>query len=195
LSTILNRQQQATSSSSSDEREDLQWSDEEEAKWRPIRVVVDTSSDDSEFVEQNEIQDHVPLKHRTPLKSARGARGQGCGSAATRWGTIVSKRRHPLSSSSVSDSQSLPSSLSRGHHRPTVIIRHGEAPRPCSTGRPGATTSSSSGDIGGTASSAGGALGGPPPSSTSGGNRATSLSVSNCNKASGAPSTKKWRLD
>jgi hypothetical protein len=55
---------QATSSSSN-EREDLLWSDEEEAKRRPIRVVVDTSSDDSEFLEQNEIQDHVPLKHRT----------------------------------------------------------------------------------------------------------------------------------
>jgi hypothetical protein len=37
-------------------------------------VVVDTSYDDSEFVEQNEIQDHVPLKHRTHHKSARGAR-------------------------------------------------------------------------------------------------------------------------
>jgi hypothetical protein len=42
---------QATSSSSSDEREDLQWSDEEEVEQRPIQVVVDTSSDDSEFVE------------------------------------------------------------------------------------------------------------------------------------------------
>jgi hypothetical protein len=40
-------------------------------------VVVDTSSDDSEFVEQNEIQDPMLLKHRTPRKSARGARGQG----------------------------------------------------------------------------------------------------------------------
>jgi hypothetical protein len=44
---------QATSSSSSDEREDLQWSHEEEAKRRPIRVVDDTSFDDSEFLEQN----------------------------------------------------------------------------------------------------------------------------------------------
>jgi hypothetical protein len=51
---------QATSSSSSDKREDLQWSEEEEAERMPIRVVVDTSFDDSEFVEQNEIQDHVP---------------------------------------------------------------------------------------------------------------------------------------
>jgi hypothetical protein len=42
----------------------------------PIRVVVDTSSDDLEFVEENEIQDHVPLKHRTPPKSAKGARGE-----------------------------------------------------------------------------------------------------------------------
>jgi hypothetical protein len=68
---------QSTSSSFSDEREDLHWSDEEEAQWRPIRVLVDTSFDDSEFVEQNEIQDHVPLKHRTPRKSASGARGEG----------------------------------------------------------------------------------------------------------------------
>jgi hypothetical protein len=45
---------QATSSSSSNERENLQWSDEKEAERRPIRVVVDTSSDDSEFVEQND---------------------------------------------------------------------------------------------------------------------------------------------
>jgi hypothetical protein len=55
--------------------------DEEEAEQRTIRVVFDTSSDDSEFVEQNEIQDHVPLKHHTPRKSARGARVQGHGSA------------------------------------------------------------------------------------------------------------------
>jgi hypothetical protein len=74
---------QATSSSSSDEREDPQLSDEEEAEQRPIRVVVDTSSDDSKFVEQNEIQDHVPLKHRAPRKSDRGAKGQGCGSTTT----------------------------------------------------------------------------------------------------------------
>jgi hypothetical protein len=40
-------------------------------------VVFDTSSNDSKFVEQNEIQDHVPLKHPTPHKSARGAKGQG----------------------------------------------------------------------------------------------------------------------
>jgi hypothetical protein len=124
-------------------------------------VVVDTSSNDSEFVEQNEIQDHVPLKHRTPRKSARGARGQGRGSTATRQGTVISKCRHPLSSSSVGGSRSLPSSPSRGHHRPTVIIRHGAAPRQCSTGRHGAATSSSGGNIRGTASSAGGALGGP----------------------------------
>jgi hypothetical protein len=57
-------------------------------------VVVDTSSDDSEFVEQNEIQDHVPLKHRTPRKLARGARGEGRGSTATPRGTIFSKRCH-----------------------------------------------------------------------------------------------------
>jgi hypothetical protein len=75
--------------------------------------VVDTSSDDSEFLEQNEIQDHVPLKHR---KSARVDRGQGCGSTATRQATSVSKCRHPLSSSSVGGSRSLPSSASRGHH-------------------------------------------------------------------------------
>jgi hypothetical protein len=104
---------QATSPSSSDEREELQWSNEEEAEQRPIRVVVDTSSDDSEFLEQNEIQDHVPLKHR---KSARVDRGQGCGSTATRQATSVSKCRHPLSSSSVGGSRSLPSSASRGHH-------------------------------------------------------------------------------
>jgi hypothetical protein len=67
-------------------------------------VVVDTSSDDSEFVEQNEIEDHVPLKHRTPHKLERGARGQGRESTATRRGTIISKRRHPLSSSSVDNS-------------------------------------------------------------------------------------------
>jgi hypothetical protein len=142
-------------------------------------------------VEQNEIQDHVPLKHHTPRKSARGARGQGRENTATRRGAVVSKRCHPLSSSSVDGSRSLPSSPSRGHHRPAVIIRHGAAPRPCSTGRLGAATSSSGGGIGGTASSAGGALGGPPPSSMSGGNRATSLSMSSCNNAPGAPSTKK----
>jgi hypothetical protein len=68
---------QTTSSSSFDEREDPQLFDEEEVERRPIRVLVDTSSDDLEFVEQNEIQDHVHLKHRIPLKSARGARGQG----------------------------------------------------------------------------------------------------------------------
>ena len=158
-------------------------------------MVVDTSSDDSEFVEQNEIQDHVPLKHRTPRKSARGARGQGRGSTATRRRTVVSKRRHPLSSSSVGGSRSLPSSPSRGHHRPAVIIRHGAALRPCSTCRHGAVTSCSGGGIGGTASSVGGALGGPPPPSTGGGNRATSSSVSSCNKALGAPSTKKRHLD
>jgi hypothetical protein len=38
-----------------DESENLQWYDEEEAERRPIWVVVDKSSDDSEFVEQNEI--------------------------------------------------------------------------------------------------------------------------------------------
>jgi hypothetical protein len=54
---------------------------------------------------------------------------------------------------------------------------------------------SSSGDIGGTISSMGGAPGGPPPSSTGDSNRATSSSVSSCNKALGAPSTKKRRLD
>jgi hypothetical protein len=70
---------QATSSAAA-EREDLQWSDEEEVEQRLIRVVIDTSSDDLEFVEQNEIKDHVPLKHRTPCKSARGARGEGRGS-------------------------------------------------------------------------------------------------------------------
>jgi hypothetical protein len=145
-------------------------------------------------VEQNEIQDHVPLKHRTPRNSARDTRGQGRGSTATHWGTVVSKRRHPVSSSSVSGSRSLPSSSSRGHHRPVVIIHHGAAPGPCSTGRHGAATPSFSGDIGGTASSAGGTLGGPPPSSTGGGNRLISSSVSSCNKASGAPSTKKRHL-
>jgi hypothetical protein len=46
---------QATSSSSSNEKNDPQLSNEGEAEQRPIRVVVDTSSDDSEFVEQNEI--------------------------------------------------------------------------------------------------------------------------------------------
>jgi hypothetical protein len=76
-------------------------------------VVVETSSDDSEFVEQNKIQDHVSLKHCTPRKSVRGARGQGRGSTATRWETVVSKRSHPLSSSSVGGSRSLPSSPSR----------------------------------------------------------------------------------
>jgi hypothetical protein len=60
-------------------------------------VVVDTSSDNSEFVEQNDIQDHVPLKPRTPRKLARGARSQGHGSTTTRRGTVVSKRRHILS--------------------------------------------------------------------------------------------------
>jgi hypothetical protein len=177
---------QATSSSSSDERE---------AKRRPIRVVVDTSFDDSEIVEQNEIQDHVPPKHRTPRKSARRVRAQGCKSMATRRGTIVSKCRHPLSSSFVSGSRSLPSSPSRGHHRPVVIIRHGEVPRLCSTDRHGAATSSFGSGIGGTASSAGGALGGLPPSSTSSGSRATSSSVSSCDKVSGAPSKKKRHFD
>jgi hypothetical protein len=129
--------------SSSDEREDLQWSGEEEAERRPIRVVVDTSSDDLEFVEQNEIQDHVPLKYHTPRKSTRGARGEGRGSTATHRGTVVSKRPHPLSFSSVGGSRSLPSSPSRGHHRAAFMICHGAAPRPCSTGRHGAATSSS----------------------------------------------------
>jgi hypothetical protein len=122
---------QASTSSSSDEREDLQCSDEEEAERRPIRVVVNTSSDDSEFVEQNEIQDNVPLKHCTPRKSVRGARGQGHGSTATHRETVVSKRSHPLSSSSVGGSRSLPSSPRRGHNRPTVIICHGAVPRSC----------------------------------------------------------------
>jgi hypothetical protein len=76
-----------------------------------------------------------------------------------------------------------------------VIIRHGAALRPCSTGCHRAAASSSGDDIGGTTSSAGGALGGPPPSSTGGGNRATSSSMSSCNKALGAPSTKKQHLD
>jgi hypothetical protein len=143
----------------------------------------------------NEIQDYVPLKYRTPRKSAKGTRGQGRGSTATRRGTIVSKRCHPLSSSSVGGSRSQLSSSSRGHHRLTVIIRHGAAPRSCSTGRHGAATSSSGGDIGGTGSSTGGTLVGLPPSSTRGGNRAISLSVRSCNKVPGAPSTKKWHLD
>jgi hypothetical protein len=39
---------QATSSSSPDEREDPQLFDEDEAERRPIRVVVDTSSDEAE---------------------------------------------------------------------------------------------------------------------------------------------------
>jgi hypothetical protein len=47
-------------------------------------VVVDTSFDDSKFVEENEIQDHVPIKHGTPRKSARGARVQRRGSTTTR---------------------------------------------------------------------------------------------------------------
>jgi hypothetical protein len=186
---------QATSPSSSDEREDLQWSDEEEVERGPIWVLVDTSYDDSKFVKQNEIQDHVPLKHRTPRKSARGASGEGRRRTATHRGTVISKRHHPLSSSLVGGSRSLPSSPSIGHHRPAVIIRHEVAPRPCSTSHPGAATSSSVGSIGGTTSSAGGALGGPLPSSTDGSNRATSSSVSSCNKVSGAPSTKKRRLD
>jgi hypothetical protein len=71
--------------------------------------VVDTSSDDSEFVEQNEIQD-VPLKHRTPRKSARGARVRGA-EAPPLAGELSS-----LSSSAVGSSRSLPSSLSRAHH-------------------------------------------------------------------------------
>jgi hypothetical protein len=52
-------------------------SDEGEGERRPIRVVVDTSSNDSEFVELNEIQDHVPLKHRTlaSLQEVPGVRG------------------------------------------------------------------------------------------------------------------------
>jgi hypothetical protein len=37
--------------------------------------LLDTSSDDLEFVEHVEIQYQVPLKHHTPRKSARGARG------------------------------------------------------------------------------------------------------------------------
>jgi hypothetical protein len=157
--------------------------------------VVDTSSDDSEFVEQNEIQNHVPLKHLTPRKSARGASGQGCGSTATCRGTVISKHCHPRSFSSVGGSRSLPSSPSTGHHRPAIIIRQGAAPSPCSIGLPGAAASSSSGGIRGTASSEGSALGGPPPSSTGGGNRVTSSSMSSCNKAPCAPSTEKWRLD
>jgi hypothetical protein len=95
---------QATSSSSFDERENPKWSDEEEAWRRPIRVVVDTCSYDSEFVEKNEIQDHVRTKHHTTRKSARGARGQGCGSNATSRGNVISKRHHPLSSPSVGGS-------------------------------------------------------------------------------------------
>jgi hypothetical protein len=146
-------------------------------------------------VEQNEIQDHVPLKYCTPRKSARGAKGQGRGSTATHRETDVSKCRHPLSSSSVGGSRSLPSSSSRGHQRLAVIIRHGAAPRLCSTVRHGAATSSFGGSIGGMASAMGGALGGPPPSSTGGGNRATSSSMSNYNKVSGEPSTKKRCLD
>jgi hypothetical protein len=137
----------------------------------------------------------VPLKHRTPRKSTRGARGEGCGSTATRQGTVVSKRHHPFSSSSVGDSRSLPSSSSRGHHQPAVIIRHGAVPRPCMTGRNVAATSSSGGGIGGMTSSAGGALGGLSPSSTGAGNKGTSSSVSSCNKVLGAPSTKKQCLD
>jgi BRCT domain type II-containing protein len=74
-------------------------SEEEEAERRPIRVVVDTSYDDSEIVEQHKIQDHVPLKHRTPRKSATGSKSQGRRSTATCRGTVVSKRHHPLSSS------------------------------------------------------------------------------------------------
>jgi hypothetical protein len=132
-------------------------------------------------MEQSEIQDHVPLKHRTPCNSARGARGEGHESTTTRWGTVVSKRHHPLSSSSVGGSRSLPSSPSRGHHQPTIIICHGAAPRQCSTSRHGATTSSSGSGIGGMAASTGSALGGPPPSSTGGCNRVTSSSVSSFN--------------
>jgi hypothetical protein len=141
-------------------------------------------------VDQIEIQDHVPLKHHTPRKSARGARGQGCRSSATQWGS-----RHPPSSSSVGGSRSLPSSLSRGHHRPTFIICQEVAPRPCSTSLHGAAPSSSSGGIVGTAPSAGGTLGGPPPTSMGGVKRVTSSSVSSCNKAPGARSTKKRCLD
>jgi hypothetical protein len=78
--------------------------DEEEVERRPIRVLVDTSSDISEFVKQIEIQDHVPLKHRTPRELARGARDQGRGSTATHRGTVISKHHHPLSSSSFGGS-------------------------------------------------------------------------------------------
>jgi hypothetical protein len=75
-------------------------SDEEEAERRPIWVLDDISSDDPEFVEQIEIQDHVPLKHRTPRESARGVRGQD-------------HRSTPLAGDCHLQA---PSSPSRGHH-------------------------------------------------------------------------------
>jgi hypothetical protein len=131
---------------------------------------------------------------RTPRKSTRGARGQGRSSITTHQGTVVSKRRHVLSSSSIGSSRSSAYLPSRGHHRPAIIIRLRAVPRLCSIVHHGATTSSSGSSIGGTTSSVDGALGGPPPSSTGGGNRATSSSVSIYNMASGASSQRSGAL-
>jgi hypothetical protein len=73
-----------------------------------------------------------------PFQVSKRCQRSGCGSTATHQGTFVSKHHHPLSSSSVGRSRSLPSSPRRGHHRSTVIICHGAAPRSCSTDHHGA---------------------------------------------------------
>ncbi|XP_022684223.1 keratin, type II cytoskeletal 2 epidermal-like [Setaria italica] len=154
------------------------------------RATTGTSSDDSKYVEQMEIVDQVPVRHRTIRKSARGGYGQGRGSTATLRGTTIPKRgarggrKGPPPSSSVSGSRSLPSSLSGDHGPPSWS----------STGGHGAAPSSAGGSNGGKVSSAGGGQGGPP-SFMGGGNGGTASLVGSRIKAPDAPSTKKRHLD
>jgi hypothetical protein len=145
--------------------------------------VVDTCSYDSEFVEKNEIQDHVRTKHHTTRKSGRGARDSG-----------VRKQRHSSGKCYLQASSSSLIIIGRRQLISTILAEQ----RPSSTNYdhspwsgpkavldrpPWRVTSSSGGGVGGTTSSAGCALRVLPPSSIYGGNRATSSSVSNCNKA------------
>jgi hypothetical protein len=154
-------------------------------------VVVDTSSDDSEFVEQNEIQDHVPLKHCT-LTSQQVVPWVRAAEALPFAGELTSPSAvtfshphqsaaddlcHPRRAEAIIDRPSSSAMEWRqGRARPTAMEWRHHHLAAALEGRPHPQ---------------GGVLGGPPPSSTGGGNRATSLSVSSCNMAPGAPWTKK----
>nr|XP_034569866.1 dermokine-like [Setaria viridis] len=158
------------------------------------RVMVDTFSNDSEYVEQMEIVNQVPLQCRTIRKSAKGGHGQGRGSTATHQGTTIIKhgarggRKGPPSFSSVGVQGGPQSSTGGGNGGLPSSMGNGNGGPPSSIGGGNGGMNSSTGDSnGGTTSSAGSGQGGPPSST------GTSSSGS-CIKAPDSPSTKKPRL-